>query len=195
MRPQGTVGPINSSAAGRSFFIFKPYVVLSIFTLLCLPSSSVSPMHECLEKYSCMSLTFRIVVLNGTCLFDEMKCLLQGRSFACLYTILYCVPPRVQWMDYRWLSLLGNLSTGSGSSDSKGTVGPSYDYSVGTFFFHACCTLYHIHCPLLILFLCNFVVFQCCSSRTQVFGRTRVHKFHIFYSNTEWSLLWPNRKL
>ena len=41
--------------------------------------------------------------------------------------------------------------------------------------------------PYLLLFL--FVLFQSCRSHTQVFGRTLVREFHIFYSHTEWNFI------
>ena len=34
-----------------------------------------------------------------------------------------------------------------------------------------------------------FALFQCCCSRAQVFGKTLVHEFHMFYRHTEWNLL------
>ena len=54
---------------------FVPALFLSIFKPLSLPSSFVSlsyfilavPMPECLGKRSCMSSTFPVAILNGTC--------------------------------------------------------------------------------------------------------------------------------
>ena len=50
------------------------------------------------------------------------------------------------------------------------------------------CTSFHIHSPLLTLFLCFIVLFQSCCSHAQVFGKTLMHEFPIFYSHTEWNL-------
>ena len=54
-------------------------LLLSIVALLFLPSLSVSlsyfilavPMHECLEKHSCMSSPFPIAILNSTFFFSR----------------------------------------------------------------------------------------------------------------------------
>ena len=56
-------------------------------------------------------------------------------------------------------------------------------------FFRARCTSFHIPSPVLTFFLCFLAFFQSYRSLTQVFGRTLVQEFHIFYSHTEWSLL------
>ena len=61
--------------------LFVPALLLSIFTPLFSPSSSVSlsyfvlavPMRECLGKHSCMRSPFPIAILNGTFLFREAK--------------------------------------------------------------------------------------------------------------------------
>ena len=54
---------------------FVPTLLLSIFTLFCMPSSvSLSsfilavPMRKCLGKHQCMSYTFSIAIQNGTCI-------------------------------------------------------------------------------------------------------------------------------
>ena len=56
------------------------------------------------------------------------------------------------------------------------------------YFFLVRCDYIHIHSPLLTFFLCFFILFQSCCSHAQVFGRTLVHEFPIFYSHTEWNL-------
>ena len=69
------VGPSYSSTIGTSFFV--PTLLLTILPFLFLPSSSVIltyfvlavPMSECMGKHSCMSSTFPIAILNGTCFF------------------------------------------------------------------------------------------------------------------------------
>ena len=73
-----------------SRLLFVPVLLLSILTPLFSPSSSVSlsyfilpvPMRECLGKHSCMSPTFPIVILNGTCFFCQCnyKCTACIRS-------------------------------------------------------------------------------------------------------------------
>ena len=69
----------------QDFFFFVPAFLLSILTRLFLPSSvSLSyfilavPMRECLGQHSCMSSTFPIAILNGTCFFPTV--LLQVRE-------------------------------------------------------------------------------------------------------------------
>ena len=57
-----------------------------------------------------------------------------------------------------------------------------------TSFFRVRCTSFHIHSPLLSFFLCFIVLFQSCCSHVQVFGKTLVHEFPIFYSHPEWNL-------
>ena len=59
----------------------------------------------------------------------------------------------------------------------------------GTSFFRVHCASFHNHSPLLIFFLCCIVLFQSCCSHAQVFGKTLLHEFSIFYSHTEWNLL------
>ena len=62
-------------------FFFVPALLLSILTPLFFPSSSFSlsyfvlavPMRECLGKNSCMSSTFPIAILNGTCFFQTVQ--------------------------------------------------------------------------------------------------------------------------
>ena len=55
--------------------------------------------------------------------------------------------------------------------------------------FRAHCTSFPIHSFLLTFFPFIFLLFQSCWSHAQVFGRTLVHEFHIFYSHTEWNFL------
>ena len=43
-------------------------------------------------------------------------------------------------------------------------------------------------CPLTV-FLCFHVLFHFCYSHVQVFKKTLVHEFYIYYSHTEWNLL------
>ena len=57
------------------------------------------------------------------------------------------------------------------------------------FFFRVHCTSLNNHSPLLAFFLCFIVLFQSCCSHAQVFGKTLVHEFPIFYSHTKWNLL------
>ena len=57
---------------------FMPTLLLSIFTLVCLPSSSlflsyfiiVVSMHKCWGQHSCMSSSFSILIPNGHALFS-----------------------------------------------------------------------------------------------------------------------------
>ena len=56
-------------------------------------------------------------------------------------------------------------------------------------FFRVHCTSFHNYSPLLTFFLCFIVLFQSCCSHAQVFGKTLLHEFPIFYSHTEWNLL------
>ena len=58
-----------------------------------------------------------------------------------------------------------------------------------TSFFRVSCTFFYIHYPLLTFFLGFIVLFQSCCSHGQVFGKTLVHEFPIFYSHTAWNLL------
>ena len=61
----------------RLLVSFMPTLLLSILTSIFLPSHSISlsyfihavPMCECLRKYSCMSSTFPLAILNCTCFF------------------------------------------------------------------------------------------------------------------------------
>ena len=65
---------------GRQDFFFVPALLLSILTLLFLPSS-VSLSYfilccshaRCLGKHSCMSSPFPIVILNSTCFFPTVQ--------------------------------------------------------------------------------------------------------------------------
>ena len=89
------------------------------------------------------------------------------------------VPTGRQWMDYKcWLSSLGNSSTTSGSSDPGGTEGPSYSLTVGTSFYFMPAALLS-YFTLLIYFLCFFVLFYCCRSHAQVFGKeVTIRSYH-----------------
>ena len=58
-----------------------------------------------------------------------------------------------------------------------------------TYFFRVRCTSFHNHSSLLTFFLCLIFLFQSCCSHAQVFGKTLVHEFPIFYSHTECNLL------
>lgn len=60
------------------------------------------------------------------------------------------------------------------------TVGISYCWRVGTFFFLP--TSFHFDSFLLAVFLHLLVIFQSCCSLSQVFVRTLVHAFHISYT-------------
>ena len=57
-----------------------------------------------------------------------------------------------------------------------------------TSFFRVRCTSFHIHYTILTFFPCFIVLFQSCCSHAQVFGKTLLHEFPIFYSHTEWNL-------
>ena len=64
------------------------------------------------------------------------------------------------------------------------------DKMTGQDFFFSC-PLYFFpqSFSLLTFFLCFIALFQSCCSHAQVFGKTLVHEFLIFYSHTEWDLL------
>ena len=47
--------------------------------------------------------------------------------------------------------------------------------------------LFFVSTVLLAFLLCFIVLFQSCCSHAQVFGKTLVHEFPIFYSHTEWN--------
>ena len=71
----------------RDFF-FACCTCFHIFTPLFLPSSIslyyfilAVPMRECLVKHSCMSSTFPIAILNGTCFFPDSATMLTQREF------------------------------------------------------------------------------------------------------------------
>ena len=67
------------------------------------------------------------------------------------------------------------------------TVGQSYSYAVGTYFFTPYVLL--IIFSLLFFILCFQVLFHSYSSHAQLLRKTLVHEFHISYSHTEWYLL------
>ena len=74
--------------------------------------------------------------------------------------------------------------------DDENSLVRSQDKVTGQdFFFRVRCTSFHIHSPLRTFFLCFIVLFQSCCSHAQVFGKTLLHDFLIFYSHTEWNLL------
>ena len=80
--------------------------------------------------------------------------------------------PRGQWMDYRCrFGSLGYSSTASVRIELGGTVGSAVVSGLrdSFFSFSARFPSFHIH--------------------SQCLGKTRVHKFHVFYSQTEWYLL------
>ena len=68
-------------------FVFVA-TVLSIFTLLCMLLFSVFlcyfkiavPMRKCSEEHACMSSTFPLAILNGTCFFRPVKAMKIGND-------------------------------------------------------------------------------------------------------------------
>ena len=56
----------GSSDFGETIGLPSSFVALSYFIL-------AVPMRNCLGKHSCMSYTFPIVILNGTCCFRSVK--------------------------------------------------------------------------------------------------------------------------
>ena len=63
------------------------------------------------------------------------------------------------------------------------------DLVTGQDFFFCVRGTFHVHSPILTLFLCFIVSFQSCCSHARVFGKTLMHEFPIFSSHTEWNLL------
>ena len=84
--------------------------------------------------------------------------------------------------------LLGNSSTASGSSNRRGTVGPSYSYAVGTSCFAVLLSIFaFIFSPSSS---CFYVLFHSYCSHVQVYGKHSFkHEFRISCSHTEWTLL------
>ena len=85
-----------------------------------------------------------------------------------------------------WLSSLGNSFTTSGSSDTKGTVGSCYNYTVGIIFFS---------CPPYFFFIFTLLTLPTSSVTLPHFI---LAEFHISYSHTEctfFSLCESNEKL
>ena len=76
-----TIGRSSSFRPSRLFCSFVPALLLFILTPLFLPFSFVSlfyfilaiPMPECFGRHSCMSSTFPIAILNGTCIFSPLQ--------------------------------------------------------------------------------------------------------------------------
>ena len=69
------------------------------------------------------------------------------------------------------------------------TAGGRYAHAIfwtsGILYFHAHLTSFHFHSFVLAFFLCFIVLFKSCCPHAQVFERTVVHEFHIFYSQTK----------
>ena len=57
------------------------------------------------------------------------------------------------------------------------------------FFFRALFASFHSHASLLTFFVCFFILFHSCCFHARVFGKTLLHEFPIYYSHTEWYLL------
>ena len=84
--PRGDSRPYLQLGHWDIFFML--FTVLSTFTISFSPSSSFSmsyfilaiPMHMCLRKHSCMSSTFPIAILNGTCSLDSVKTVIRSGS-------------------------------------------------------------------------------------------------------------------
>ena len=95
-------------AVGTFFFVST--LLLYIFTLLFLPSSSVYlsyfiigvPMHECLGKHSCMRSTFPIAVLNGPCFTEIVLALAEAStikiSTLIIITAIICISTSIQYV-------------------------------------------------------------------------------------------------
>ena len=91
-----------------------------------------------------------------------------------------------EWLYYSDL----NVRQFSQQTGRRTGVSDWRDWTVDrTSFFCVRGTSFHIHFPLLSFFLCFIILFQSCCSHAQVFGKTLMHEFSIFYSPTEWNLL------
>ena len=93
----------------RDLFFFAPALLLSIFTPLFLPFSSVSlsysilsvPIRECLGKHSCMSPPFPIAVLNAIPYFFARRnspCLGRNFGYQNLITVLFLIYYTDYWI-------------------------------------------------------------------------------------------------
>ena len=71
----------------------------------------------------------------------------------------------------------------------RGDDGRELQLGLETSLFIAHLGHFHFHSFLLLSFLFFFVFFHSCRFHAQVFGRTLMHEFHVFYSHTEWNLL------
>ena len=92
----------------------------------------------------------------------------------------------VQYQIVQVPSCTTSYSSASGSSDPEGMVGLSCSLALivtGLFFNSFSFSLFpaFLH-PLF------FVFFHSCCFHAQVFGRTLLHEFHLFYSHTKWNL-------
>ena len=164
----GMVGPSYCLAVVTTFFM--PTVLLSIFTLLVLPSSSLCCLISFLlfvctrvRENSCLSVTFPKAILNGICFFCEMRQSLL-RSNICLSKMNYNNNYRCR---VSWLGQLDNLLTALRSSDPRGRQARGIAWPLGLFYFvstfflsifilfylpssvsmvlfHSCCSLAHI---------------------------------------------------
>ena len=68
-------------------------------------------------------------------------------------------------------------------------VGQSYSSAFGTSSGHF--ASFHIHSPLLVFFVCFFVLLQCCCFHAQYWGLRSCNNFYTFYCHNEWILLLP----
>ena len=59
---------------------------------------------------------------------------------------------------------------------------------MGHFFFRACFPSIHNHFSLLTFFSYSVLLHSCCS-HAPMFGKTLVHEFLIYYSQSEWYML------
>ena len=111
-------------------------------------------------------------------------------------------PPRRQCLGCRCrLSSLGNSSTASRSSAHGGTVSPNYSYAIGSQFFRARCTSFHIHSsyilPLCLSYFILAVPMRKCSGKHSCMSSTfpiAILNGPLFFRQAKLSL-WPKLRL
>ena len=134
-------------------------------------------MRARLGKHSCMSSTFFIAILNGICSFFDSAPTCSQETFE--------TDGFVGWRLCNFLLLLSSSKSCGPQRDCRSEL----QLGRCDYFFSCLLSSFYFNSFLLAFFLYFFVAFQPYYSHAQVFRRTLMHEFYIFYDHTVFNLL------
>ena len=130
---------------------------------------------------------------NKVCKLFKLEYLLKSFCRSKIIIIYYTLTPQGSgWI----IGIVDSLEISStalgGGVEPQRDISSKLQLDCQDFFFLS--TSFYLYSFLLAVFLCFLVLFQSYCSHAEVFGRALVHEFPIFYSHTEWSLLFCSTK-